>query len=64
MHIDKDIIKLGAKIELARREFYFYCQLRAKEFYKKDRQFLIDFCNELQDFYYSDDDVLIINMPP
>lgn len=62
--MDKKIIKLGAQIELARREFFFYCNIKAPTFYKKDRQYLIDLCNEMQDFYNSDDEVLIINEPP
>lgn len=62
--IDKETIKKYAKIELARREFFYFCNLMAPDFYKEDRQFLVDLCQEMQDFYYSDDDVLIINMPP
>ena len=61
--MDADI-RLGAKIELARRDFWRYCNLKAPNFYKKDRQFLIDFCHGLQSFYLSDDEVLIVNMPP
>lgn len=54
-----------AKIELARREFYYYCNLKAPDFYKKDRRYLMEFCKELQEFYESDEhDVLVINMPP
>ena len=64
MKINKKLIKLGAKIELARREFFYFCNLLAPEFYKEDREFLIELCNGMQDFYYSNDDVLIINMPP
>lgn len=51
-------------MELARREFFYFCHTSAPDFYKKDRQFLVDMCNEMQDFYESDDDVLIINVPP
>lgn len=52
-------------IELARREFFFYCNLKAPNFYKPNRKFLVDLCNELQSFYeQSDYDVLIINEPP
>lgn len=62
--IDMELIKLEAKKELARRKFYYFCNLLAPDFYKKDREYLKELCNEMQDFYYSDDDVLIINMPP
>lgn len=63
--MNKDLIKLHAKIELARREFFFYCNLKAPDFYKPDRKFLVDLCNELQDFYEDPDaEVLVINEPP
>lgn len=62
--MDKKLIKLYSKIELARREFFFYCNLKAPNFYKKDREYLKDLCDELQDFYESDDEVLIVNEPP
>lgn len=63
MSITPEIIK-QAKIELARRDFWYYCNLKAPDFYKKDRKFLINFCRELQSFYESEDDVLVVNMPP
>ena len=59
-----DKIKLGAKLELARREFFYFCDLLAPDFYKKDREYLVGLCNDMQEFLYSDDDVLIINAPP
>ncbi|WP_234407835.1 phage terminase large subunit [Anaerosinus massiliensis] len=62
--MDDKLIKLGAKIELAKREFFFYCSLKAPDFYKSDRRFLTDLCSEFQSFYESDDEVLIINEPP
>lgn len=55
---------LGAKLELARREFWWFCNLLAPDFYKPDRKYLVDFCNTLQDFYESEDEVLVINCPP
>ncbi len=61
---EKQKIKLGAKIELARRNFFDYCNLKAPDFYKRDRQFLVDFCNCLQEFYFSDEKILVVNMPP
>lgn len=62
--IDMELIKLEAKKELARREFFYFCNLLAPDFYKEDREYLIELCSEMQDFYQSDDEVLIINLPP
>ncbi|MES1045303.1 terminase [Heyndrickxia oleronia] len=62
--MDKKLIKLYAQIELAKREFFFYCNLKAPDFYKLNRDYLESFCNDLQEFYESDDEVLIVNMPP
>ena len=63
MKISKKLI-LEAKKELARREFFSYCQLMAPDFYKKDREYLVNLCNDMQTFLESDDDVLVINLPP
>lgn len=52
------------RIELARRNFWYYCQLMAGNFYKQDRVYLREICEGMQSFYESDDDVLIINLPP
>ena len=60
--IDRKLIRLNAKIELAKREFFFYCNVKAPDFYKEDRAFLVDFCNRLQAFIYSDKQVLVVNM--
>ena len=62
--MDKELIRLGARTELARREFFFYCQLKAPDFYKDDREYLVQLCNELQEFVESDEEVCIINVPP
>lgn len=62
--VDRENIIRGAKIELARREFFFYCNLKAPDFYKEDRQYLVDLCSEFQDFIQSDDEVMIVNEPP
>ncbi|NFB57624.1 terminase [Clostridium botulinum] len=63
--MDKELVQLGAKIELARRKFFFYCNLIAPDFYKGNREYLIEFCNDLQQFYETDEhEVLIVNMPP
>jgi len=53
-----------ARKALARKDFFEYCHLKAPKFYKRDREFLIKFCNDLQDFLESDDKVMVVNMPP
>ena len=63
MEINREAIR-RAKLELARREFFFYCYLKSPDFYKYERQFLVDLCNDLQNFLTSDDEVLILNLPP
>ena len=55
------MIALGAKCELARRHFFDYCNLKAPDFYRRDRAYLVEFCETLQGFLASDDDILIIN---
>ena len=64
MKINNDEIIKQAKLELARREFFFYCHLKAPDFYKPDRKYLVDLCNDLQEFMESEDEVLILNLPP
>lgn len=60
----KEELKKQARLELARRDFFEYCKLTAPDFYKEDRIFLKEMCNELQNFYYSNDKILVINLPP
>lgn len=62
--VDRKLIQMEAKYELARRKFFFYCNLKAPKFYKQNRKYLVDLCNTFQDFYEGTDDVLIINLPP
>ncbi|OMD31357.1 phage terminase large subunit [Paenibacillus odorifer] len=62
--VDLGVIRRGARIELARREFFSFCEAMAPDFYRSDRQYLMDLCGEMQDFYQSDDDILIVNEPP
>lgn len=59
-----EYIKKGARCELARRFFYDFCCTLAPDFYKPNREYLQEMCNDLEDFYHSDDSVLIINAPP
>lgn len=58
------MIALGAKTELARRDFFYYCQLKAPDFYKEDRTFLKHLCREFESFLVSVDNVMIVNEPP
>lgn len=59
-----EYIKQQAKLELARREFFYFCNALAPDFYKPERKFLIDLCDSMQEFYFSDDSVLVVNVPP
>lgn len=62
--LSKELLRLEAAKELARREFFFYCQLFAKDFYKQSKEFLVDLCYRLQNFMDSDKKILVVNMPP
>lgn len=62
--MNKELIKKQARLELARRDFFFYCHIKAPNFYRKDRKFLVDMCEQMQEFLHSDEEVLIINEPP
>ncbi len=48
----------------AAEDFFFYCKNKAPDFYKDNRAYLVDLCNKLSDFYLSNDDVLVVNIPP
>lgn len=58
-----EIIK-AASIELARRDFFHYCNVKDPKFFKYNRDYLKEMAQGLQDFMSSDDDVLIMNVPP
>lgn len=63
--MDKRLIKQYAMMELARREFFPFCQVMAPDFYKDDREYLKELCQGLQEFYENpDEDVMIVNLPP
>lgn len=48
----------------SRTDFFSYCKLRAPDFYRDDIEYLKTFATELQEFVESDENVIIINMPP
>lgn len=62
---NKSLIQ-AAKCELSKREFWTYCKTKAPDFYKSDRTFLHNFCDDLQQFIEPTDqhDILVVNMPP
>lgn len=62
-NIRAELIK-QARLELARRDFFEYCKLTAPDFYTEDRLFLKDMCNQLQDFYQGNEQIMVINLPP
>ena len=65
MTYDKELIKLEAKKELARRDFWYYCKLLGKkDFYNDRKEYLKDLCSQLQSFIDSNKKILVINMPP
>ena len=65
MVFDKELIKLEAKKELARRYFWYYCKLLGKKgFFSNRKEYLKDLCTQLQDFVDSDKKILVVNMPP
>ena len=63
MRVDSRL-RRQAELELARREFFFYCRLRAPDFYKPERAYLRELCDAMQAFYEDEDEVLVINEPP
>ena len=61
----KNDLILQAKLELARRELYAYCQISNPEFYLDDRTYLRDMCNDIQDFIENATErFLVVNLPP
>lgn len=57
-------IKQQSRLELARRDFFRFCNLVTPKFYKPNRQYLIDLCNDMQEFMHDENDILVLNMPP
>lgn len=48
----------------AQQDFFTFAQLMAPDFYKSDRRFLIDIAETLEDFMESDDNMMVLNVPP
>ena len=56
----KKLLERQVKIELAKRDFWWYCHLLYPDFYLESRQYLKDLCKVMQ----SRPKKLMINMPP
>lgn len=56
--------RLELKRLVASQDFFTFAQLMAPDFYKANRQFLIEMSETLEDFIDSDDNMLVVNMPP
>ena len=59
-----EAIKKEASLELARRDFFHFCKLMMPKFYRDNREYLKHMCEQMQEFYNSDDEVLVVNVPP
>ena len=63
--MDKVAIRRQAQLTLAKRDFFYYCQLMAGDFYKPERIYLKQLCDSFQNFMSDDEhNVLIINIGP
>ncbi len=58
-------LKNELRVRQARSNFFSYCCTKAPDFYKDDRKYLVEFCENLQQFIETDEhEVLVVNMPP
>ena len=60
----REELQYQARLALCRQDFWEFCKILAPDFYMEGRDYLKEFCYALQNFYESDEKVLIINMPP
>lgn len=62
----KELKKLQREklLRQARDDFFSYCQLIVPDFYKADREYLVRLCHEFEEFMQSDDDIMLLNVPP
>lgn len=65
MQTKSEYIKQQARMELARRNLWDYCKLTNPQFYKENRKYLKDMCNNIEAFFSQEaKKFLIINLPP
>lgn len=57
--------RLQLRLELARKDFWEFCKMLAPDFYKDDRPYLKNICNQMQAFAENPEErVMVINAPP
>lgn len=62
---NRELARIGAKIELAKRHLYDYCKLMNSQFYKDDREYLKNMCYNIEEFLNQNKKkFLVINLPP
>lgn len=57
-------LEIRHKIQNARTDLFTFCNLRDPKFFKPERDYLVRLCREFQDFYESDELVMLVNLPP
>jgi len=58
-------VQYNARKVLARRHFWEYAKLMSSQFYNEEKEYVKDFCNQLQEFYESPTErIMVVNMPP
>lgn len=62
--LELELLLQHEAIDEAKTDFFKFCNVLAPSFYKAERDFLVNMCDEMQSFYQSDDEVLIVNVPP
>ena len=60
-----DLTRRELELEAARIDFWSFCCLMMPKFYRKERTYLRNLCDELQDFVKkSKKHFLVVNLPP
>lgn len=54
----------AAMLDMATKRFYYYCRFRLPQVYTPNRPHLEKLCDALQEFYESDRERMILNLPP
>lgn len=57
-------LKREKLLRQARNDFFSYCQLRIPDLYKSNRIYLKELCQDFEEFVSSEDDIMLLNLPP